>query len=60
MDYDKQKHLVLCPFCDNEQRVEAERHVASCKRCGKPFNSDPDMHFHPEEFWANPETSARF
>jgi len=60
MDNDIVRHLVLCPFCDNEQRVEREIHISSCRKCGKPFNSDPDVHSHPQEFWANPETSARF
>ncbi len=55
-----EKTLVLCPFCDKEQKIEHEKHVVSCSRCGKAFNADPFSHVHPEEFWANPETSVRF
>jgi uncharacterized CHY-type Zn-finger protein len=54
------KSVVICPFCDNEQSVDEEKHVVTCDKCGKPFNADPFRHNHPEEFWANPDTSARF
>jgi uncharacterized CHY-type Zn-finger protein len=54
------KILVLCPFCDREQRVHEEKPVVSCERCGKPFNNDLSAGKHPEEFWSNPDTSARF
>ena len=54
------KSVVLCPFCDKEQRAEDEKHVVTCDRCGKAFNTDPHAHSHPEEFWANPDTSVKF
>jgi uncharacterized CHY-type Zn-finger protein len=57
---DNQKQVVLCPFCDKEQHVEAEKEVAKCVKCGSAFNADIEGHAHPEEFWANPDTSARF
>jgi uncharacterized CHY-type Zn-finger protein len=52
------KKVVLCPFCDKEQKTE--KMVISCDRCGKAFNADIYDHQHPEEFWANPDNSARF
>lgn len=54
------RSIIVCPFCDSEQKVEAEKHIVSCGKCGKPINVDPFSHNHPEEFWANPDTSARF
>ena len=55
------KDIVLCPFCDNEQKIEDEdKHIVTCGKCGKPINIDPFRHNHPEEFWSNPHNSARF
>jgi uncharacterized CHY-type Zn-finger protein len=54
------RSVVMCPFCDKEQEAEDGKHVIVCGQCGKPFNADTYGHAHPDEFWANPETSARF
>ena len=54
------KRVVLCPFCDREQKVEIGNNVVRCERCGGVFNADPYDHQHPPEFWSNPETSVRF
>ncbi len=55
-----EKRTVLCPFCDHEQRVETEKNVVRCIKCGGVFNTDPYDHEHPGEFWSNPDTSSRF
>ena len=54
------KIVALCPFCDREQKIEKEKHIVRCERCGRPFNNDVDAGMHPDEFWSNPDTSARF
>jgi ribosomal protein L37AE/L43A len=54
------KTIVLCPFCDKEQSIRNEKQIAKCDRCGKPFNNDIFADMHPNEFWANPDTSVRF
>jgi len=54
------KIMVLCPFCDKEQRIHTEKHIVRCERCGRAFNNNPHGDAHPEEFWSNPDTSARF
>ena len=51
---------VLCPFCDREQMVHEDREVVTCEACGRPFNNDTSGDKHPDEFWSNPDTSARF
>ena len=54
------KMIVLCPFCVKEQRVGVVREIVRCERCGKPINNDIFANTHPEEFWSNPDTCARF
>lgn len=54
------KIIALCPFCDSEQRIDQEKHVVKCDRCGKAFNNDIMAFSHPDEFWSNPDTSTRF
>jgi uncharacterized CHY-type Zn-finger protein len=54
------ERVVLCPFCDHEQRAREERVVIRCERCSRAFNADIDDTEHPSEFWANPDSSVRF
>jgi len=56
----KKSRLVICPYCDTEQRVELDRPIVKCKKCGKPINIDIEDHTHPQEFWHNPDTSHKF
>jgi len=56
----KKSRLVLCPFCDNEQRIALHKTSVVCSRCGEVFEIEMEDCNHPPEFWHNPHTSHSF
>ena len=56
----KKSRLVVCPFCDAEQRVLLDTGMVRCKNCGQVFEIEEEFTEHPEEFWHNPDNSAVF
>lgn len=55
----KNSRIVLCPFCDTEQRVLLEEGIIKCRKCGQIFEIGEEFSEH-EEFWHNPDNSAIF
>ncbi len=56
----KKTRMVLCPHCDQEQRVKLNASKVKCKKCGKTFQAGKEEYKHPNHFWHNPDTSHHF
>jgi len=56
----RKSRLILCPNCDEEQRVNLGVVKVKCKRCEKTFKVDAEKPKHPHHFWHNPDTSGDF